>query len=240
MIYLNVCKEDILNAMSLVHLAKSKMQELRSDGWVPFLQKVTLFCNKYGIQVPEMQHNYVPYGRSAWFARNQTNDDHFRREVFIGVIDQISQELNCRFDEVNMELLSRMAALSPADSFASFDANKVHRLVEFYPNDISSSNLLKLDLQLETYIDDMRKDEAFKGQNSLVDLSVKLVETNRDKVYDWVFFLLKMVLLLPVATTSVERVFSALTFVKNKVRNRIGDTVLDDCLSTFIERDLFL
>jgi hypothetical protein len=86
----------------------------------------------------------------------------------------------------------------------------------------------------------MRKDEAFKGQNSLVDLSVKLVETKRDKVYDWVFFLLKMVLLLPVATTSVERVFSALTFVKNKVRNRIGDTVLDDCLSTFIERDLFL
>jgi hypothetical protein len=49
-----------------------------------------------------------------------------------------------------------------------------------------------------------------------------------------------MVLLLPVATASVERVFSALTFVKNKVRNRIGDTVLDDCLSTFIERDLFL
>jgi hypothetical protein len=232
--------QDILNAMSLVHLAKSKMQELRSDGWVSFLQKVTLFCNKYGIQVPEMQHNYVPYGRSARFARNQTNDDHFRREVFIGVIDQISQELNCRFDEVNMELLSCMAALSPADSFASFDANKVHRLAEFYHNDISSSNLLKLDLQLETYIDDMRKDEAFKGLNSLVDLSVKLVETKRDKVYDWVFFLLKMVLLLPVATASVERVFSALTFVKNKVRNRIGDTVLDDCLSTFIERDLFL
>jgi hypothetical protein len=62
-----------------------------------------------------MQDNYVPYGRSTCFAQNQTNDDHFRREVYVGVIDQISLELNKRFDEVNMELLSCMAALSLVD-----------------------------------------------------------------------------------------------------------------------------
>jgi hypothetical protein len=60
--------QDILNAMSLVSVAKCKIQELRSDGWVPFLQKVTLFCNKYGIQVPTMQDKYVPYGISACFS----------------------------------------------------------------------------------------------------------------------------------------------------------------------------
>jgi len=43
--------------------------------------------------------------------------------------------------------------------------------------------LLRLDLQLENFIDDMRKDEMFKGLNNLVDLSVKLVETKRDEVY---------------------------------------------------------
>ncbi|PUZ40799.1 hypothetical protein GQ55_9G452100 [Panicum hallii var. hallii] len=232
--------QDILNAMSLVHLAKSKIQQMRSDGWVSFLQRVTIFCNKYGIQVPEMEHNYVPYGRSARFAPDQTNDDHFRREVYIGVIDKISQELDSRFDEVNMELLTCMAALNPADSFASFDANKVHRLAEFYPNEFSSSDLLRLDLQLETFIDDMRKDELFKGINNLVDLSVKLVETKRDKVYHWAYLLIKLVLLLPVATASVERIFSAMNFIKNKLRNKMGDSLLDHCLMTFIERDIFL
>jgi hypothetical protein len=232
--------QDILNEMSLVHLAKSKIQQMRSDGWVSFLQRVTIFCNKYGIQVPEMEHNYVPYGRSARFAPDQTNDDHFRREVYIGVIDKISQGLDSRFDEVNMELLTYMAALNPADSFASFDANKVHRLAEFYPNEFSSSDLLRLDLQLETFIDDMRKDELFKGINNLVDLSVKLVETKRDKVYHWVYLLIKLVLLLPVATASVERIFSAMTFIKNKLRNKMGDSLLDHCLMTFIERDIFL
>jgi hypothetical protein len=41
------------------------------------------------------------------------------------------------------------------------------------------------------------------------------------------------------ATTSVERAFSAMSLVKTKLRNKMGDSLLDDCLVTFIERDLF-
>ena len=54
-----------------------------------------------------------------------------------------------------------------------------------------------------------------------------------------IYLLLKLVLLLPIATTSVERVFSALTLVKLKLRNKLGDNLLDDCLVTFFERDIF-
>jgi hypothetical protein len=49
------------------------------------------------------------------------------------VIDKINQELDNQFDEINMELLSCMAALNPSNSFASFRAQKVCRLAEFYP-----------------------------------------------------------------------------------------------------------
>jgi len=167
------------------------------------------------------------------------NDDHFRREVYIGVIDQISQELDNRFDEINMELLSCMSAFSPSKSFASFDAQKLCRLAKIYPNDFSNNNLVQLELQLDNYIDDLKRTECFQGLDNIVDLSVKLVDTNRHKVYDMVYSLLKLVLLLPVATASVERVFSALVIVKTKSRNKLGDIVLDDCLQTFIERDIF-
>ena len=122
---------------------------LRSNGWDQFLQKVTLFCNKHGVRVPDMEANYVPCGRSRRFVQDQTNDDHFRREVYIGVIDKISHKLDNRFDEVNMELLSCMSAFNPFNSFASFDAQKVRRLAEFYPKDIFGSELLKLELQLD-------------------------------------------------------------------------------------------
>jgi hypothetical protein len=58
-------------------------------------------------------------------------------------------------------------------------------------------------------------------------------------VYDMVYELLKLILLLSVATTGVERVFSAMVLVKTKLRNKMGDSLLDDCLVTFIERDIF-
>ena len=85
----------------------------------------------------------------------------------------------------------------------------------------------------------MRKDENFNGLENLVDLLVKLVEIRRHLVYQFVYMLLKLVLLLPVATANVERAFSAMSLVKNKLRNKMGDGLLDDCLVTYIERDTF-
>ena len=125
------------------------------------------------------------------------------------------------------------------NSFPSFHSYKVLRLAEFYPNDIPSNAMLRFEMQLDNYIDDLRKQDSFKGLNNLVDLSVKLVETKRDKIYDMVYLLLKLVLILPVATASVERAFSAMNCVKSKTRNRMSDSLLDDCLVTFIERDTF-
>jgi hypothetical protein len=72
------------------------------------------------------------------FSRVQTNDDHFRRQVYIGNIDQIIQELDTRFDDVKIELFSCMTALNLLNSFASFDVHMVHWLAEFYPNDFEA------------------------------------------------------------------------------------------------------
>ena len=64
----------------------------------------------------------------------------------------------------------------------------------------------------------MRQDDRFKGLDNIVDLLVKLVQTKRHKVYDMVYELLKLVLLLPVATVSAERVFFCNGFYENKVK----------------------
>ena len=75
-------EQDILNAISLVNVAKSRMQQLRSDSWNQFLQRAILFCSRHGVQVPSMEDNYVPYGKSARYARNQTNDDRLKRSIY--------------------------------------------------------------------------------------------------------------------------------------------------------------
>jgi hypothetical protein len=171
--------QDIVNAMSLVRLAKEMMQHMRSHGWEEFLGKVISFCVKHGIQVPSLDDKYFPHGRSWRFYPKQTIDDHYRREVYIGVIDRVHQELDNRFDEVNMELLLCMAAFNPINSFASYDAQKILKLATFYPKDISSMDLIRLEPQLANFIDDMRTDDRFNGLNSLAEISIKLVETNK-------------------------------------------------------------
>jgi len=45
---------------------------------------------------------------------------------------------------------------------------------------------------------------------------------------------------LPVATASVERVFSAMKVVKSKLSNKMDDQWLNDRLVTYIERDVLL
>jgi hypothetical protein len=97
----------------------------------------------------------------------QTNNDHFRRQVYLGVVDQVIQEVDNRFDEVNMALLVCMSCLNPTNSFASYDASKIMRLAEFYSKDISRTDLARLEFQLGTYIDNMRRDGRFKFLKTL-------------------------------------------------------------------------
>ena len=59
--------QDIVNVMSLVSLTKRLLQERMDGGWETLLNKVTSFCTKYNIVVPDMDAPYIPWGRSRRF-----------------------------------------------------------------------------------------------------------------------------------------------------------------------------
>ncbi|KAL7253587.1 hypothetical protein ACSBR1_008010 [Camellia fascicularis] len=98
---------------------------------------------------------------------------------------------------------------------------------------------MALDNQLQNYIVDMRFSNEFSEFKGIGDLTRKLVETKKDIVYLLVYLLVKLALILPVATATVERAFSAMKFIKNRLRNRMGDQWLNDCLVAYIEKYVF-
>ena len=98
----------------------------------------------------------------------------------------------------------------------------------------------QLTFQLKRYISDVSTDEKFSKLKGLAELSMMLVKTEKFHRYDLVYRLLKLVLVLPVATAGVERVFSSMNYIKNKLRSTMGQDFLNDCLITFIEREFFL
>ncbi|XP_057530181.1 uncharacterized protein LOC130808727 [Amaranthus tricolor] len=233
-------EQDIVNAISLVKSTTNVLQKMRDQGWDSLLDKVILFCTKHEIDVPSMDAQYVPQGRSRRFAKQATNLHHFRVDIFLEVIDLHLQEIDNRFNEKNMELLTCMASLSPRGNFSSFDKERILKLASLYPEEFSCFDLTALDLQLDVFLDSMQNDERFHDLQDINSLSMMLVKTRRHETFPLIHLLIKLMLILPVATASVERVFSAMTFVKNKLRNSMGDQLVNDCLVTYIEKEVFL
>ncbi|XP_059306320.1 uncharacterized protein LOC132057731 [Lycium ferocissimum] len=160
--------------------------------------------------------------------------------LFCKVIDWQIQELSYRFDEVTTDLLHGIACLNPIDSFSSFDLRKIMRMAEHYPNDFDEFSMGALENELASYIIDARDlDERFFDLKGLCDLSKGLVQTEKHSNYPLVFRLLKLALLLPVATASVERTFSAMKFIKNDLRSRMNESYFSGCLAPYVEIDVF-
>ncbi|XP_019257799.1 PREDICTED: uncharacterized protein LOC109236020 [Nicotiana attenuata] len=234
-------EQDIANAMLLVQVAKKRLQTLRRDDeWDMFVDKVSIFCIKHDILVPNFDYLYVNFRRSRRKPIDHIVFHHYRVEVFCKVIDWKFQELNDRFDEVTTDLLHGVSCLDPIDSFSSFDIRKIMKMAELYPDDFDESGMSALENHLASYIIDVRDfDERFSNLNGLSNLSKRLVKTKKHSVYPLIFLLVKLALLLPVATVTVERAFSEMKFIKNELRSRMDDDFLGGCIVPYVEREVF-
>lgn len=98
---------------------------------------------------------------------------------------------------------------------------------------------MTLDNQLETYIIDMHSSEEFATLKGIGQLAEKMVEMKKYITYTFVYSLVALSLILPVAIATIERAFLAMNIVKNRLRNRMGDQWMNDCLVMYIENDIF-
>ncbi|CAN6554381.1 unnamed protein product [Malus baccata var. baccata] len=231
--------QDIVNAMALVEVCKQRLQSLRDDDFGDLLQDVEKFCEEHDIIVPNMEDLHFVPGKSRRKAPKITNFHYYRVDLYFQVLDMQLKELNDRFNEANTELLLCMACLSPVNNFASFDKAKIVRLAQLYPQDFDRMDLMNLPIQLDNYIHDMKMHSEFSSLRGISDLAKELVKTGRCESYMLVYKLLTLALVLPVATASVERAFSAMKIVKTPLRNKMGDQWLSDSMLVYIEKDVF-
>ena len=117
--------------------------------------------------------------------------------------------------------------------------DKLAHLADLYPVDFISTGRTFLSQKLQSFLSDMRIDGRFFNVEDLGSLAKKMKETMKDRVFLMVYRLVELTLLLPVATASVERVFSVMKAVKTDLRNRMGDEWLNDSLMVYIENEIF-
>uniref|UniRef100_K7MT71 HAT C-terminal dimerisation domain-containing protein n=1 Tax=Glycine max TaxID=3847 RepID=K7MT71_SOYBN len=216
--------QDLLNALSLVKATKEELQEMRNDGWEELISKVMEICNKHDIDVPDLDALYVQGKKPRRHATTSSVSDlhHYKHDYLFSILDLQLHEIND----------------SPSSSFEAFDVKKLLRMVELYPNDFVDVPKVVVRHQLQNYVRNVRCDPKFAKLKGLSDLCAKLVKTKKCNTFDIVYRLQKLALVLPVATASVKRVFSAMKFVKSQLCNKMDDQWLNNRLVTFIERDV--
>ena len=114
-------------------------------------------------------------------------------------------------------------------------------LVEnFYPQDFTDYDKQVLKKELYHFEHNVVQDPEFKKLKSLSELSQWLVRTRNSERYKFVYRIVRLVLTLPVSTTTTERTFSAMKVVKTNFRNKMENDFLTDSLMLYIKKDIAL
>ncbi|XP_076944072.1 uncharacterized protein LOC143614548 [Bidens hawaiensis] len=130
-----------------------------------------------------------------------------------------------------------MSSLSPCLNFGVFDKLNLLMLAEMYPCDFNYDENDKIIYELGNYIANVKEDTRFDNLNGVSELAKKTVETRKHIDFPLIYRLIKLSLVLPVATASVERTFFSMKHLKTKLRNRMGDGFLNDACICYIERE---
>ncbi|KAJ7010653.1 zinc finger MYM-type protein 1-like [Populus alba x Populus x berolinensis] len=157
----------------------------------------------------------------------------------LAMFSSVLNVLDDRFTEMSTELLIYVACLNPSDSFSIFNKEKLICLTLFYRSEFSITDLIVLGDQFDTCIIDLHGDDEFFGIEFIASIVEKMVKTKKNLIFSLVYMLIKLSLLLPVETATLERVFSAMHTVKSKLQKRMGDKWMNDSLVVYIEKNIF-
>ncbi|XP_066392414.1 uncharacterized protein [Miscanthus floridulus] len=225
--------QDMVEAMHLITDVKDGLQDMRNNGWEPLLRKVKTFCEKNEIEVPDMDKKINVRGTSRRRKQKVTNKHYYHVEIFLVAIDAILTEL------ISLELLVCMACFNPRNNFSNFDVDKLARLAEIYAEDFDIGDLIVLPNQLRQFINRARRTPDFLGCTELGKVAEIMVKNNMHTSYKLVYRLIELTLILPVATASIERIFSAMSIIKIDLRNKMGDEWLNDLMICYNEKEIF-
>ena len=191
-------------------------------------------------RVPKQFPNMVPTGPdgvSMSHIQDCTLKTLFRRKFF-EVVDSLIKDFDVRFNNEYMGIVNASKCLHPYDSFESFDVNDLNFLCEHFEVDFPGHIDEKLFLNEHTHYQNKLKSEIEKEKLEKMTFADITVWVHKQNMFPLLSKLLKLIVVMPSTTATCERNFSALSFIKNSRRNKLGDDFLDDLMLGFLEKDL--
>ena len=128
--------------------------------------------------------------------------------------------------------------LDPSHAFRSFEVDNISNFVEkFYPKDFTHSDLYTLIIELGYHKLSMDHPD-FQNIDCIFTLYRRLIETSLTNDFHLISRLIHFVLTLHISTSTTERTFSSMKFIKNGLQNKIENEFLPDCMTIYIKKNL--
>ncbi|XP_022042327.1 zinc finger MYM-type protein 1-like [Helianthus annuus] len=132
-----------------------------------------------------------------------------------------------------------MSCLNPCNWFSKFDPSKILAFAEMYPDDFTTQELGTLLGDIESFRYTINDDDRFANLNGISDLARLMVETETHSSCPLVYRVVKLALVLPVTTATVEICFSKLKLVKTYLRNGMDPEYLNNVRVCAVEQETF-
>ncbi|KAL6575291.1 hypothetical protein OROMI_012576 [Orobanche minor] len=107
------------------------------------------------------------------------------------------------------------------------------------PEHLPGSANSRVGKPLKVFYHSVKEDERVTKLDGMGHLARLMVETGKDLSFPLFYRILKLALVLPVATATVERCFSKMKLIKTVLRNRMGDEYLNNAMVCAVERETF-
>ena len=91
---------------------------------------------------------------------------------------------------------------------------------------------------MQHYELDVIKHQDFQNMSTISELCRGLQILGKSNIYFLINRLIRLVLTLPVSTTTTERAFLAMKLLKTRLRNRMEDEFLADNMIVYIEKEI--
>lgn len=228
-LYLQKENLDLSTAVNSAMMVKKSLEEIRIKGEVnfsPIFKKVIEKCQDLGVSVSrprvtgrQTMRNNVP---------SETNEEYFRRSLFIPFLDSTIQSLDQKF-ESHKDTLKPFQLLinSKPDEGRNQtdDIASIKQLAEFY--DLETSSVSGEVLLWRQIVQEKKPRNVFEAlQHCNTDL-LPVLHT-----------LLTIMATLPVTTSTSERSFSSLRALKTYIRNSTGEERLNGLALMYIHQTI--
>ncbi len=217
------------------------------------------WCSSTEIVLDQLQKEFnIEVGKSktqrsaSGFMGISTITD-YQELVVVPYIDLLTININERFSDKVVKLLVSTSIFDPAelpstaDSLASYGIEQIKELADFYSNYhgvkytsppvISREELISewkvfrraLSKEKQIYLSSNRESKC----PSLVDLFQSMESEKHIQGFSLIFYLVNILLALPIGTATVERSFSEM--IKTRLRNRLADCNLSNLMKIAVE-----